>query len=174
MSNEYNNNKRWTKEEEEVLRKIIFRGKREGKTMAQSIMHASYRLGRSEVSCSYRWNNDVASKPGVREVFRKIVPGEEKPTDTRYVVPKEEPKTAMEDVTKEIMQNPIYSKVLNEMLAAQRKQVAYGMDKYVETLNPNSWSVVETIDHIISETVDKLHYLAMLKIKLIEKLERES
>ncbi len=43
--------------------------------------------------------------------------------------------------------------------------MAYGLEKYPEPLNADTWSIIETIDHIIDETIDKLHYLVMLRIK---------
>ena len=51
--------------------------------------------------------------------------------------------------------------------------MAYGLDKYPEPLNADTWSTIETIDHIIDESIDKLHYLVMLRIKLERKLEEE-
>ena len=62
--------------------------------------------------------------------------------------------------------NQIYFEVRRRMIDAQRKQVKYGIAKYPEPLNADTWSTIETIDHIIDETIDKLHYLTMLKIKL--------
>lgn len=90
--------------------------------------------------------------------------------DVRYRNPKQEPQATEEEVSKTIEETEIYRKAKEEILKAQRKQVAYGIDKYPEPLNADSWSTVETIEHIIDETIDKLHYLVMLKIKL----EREA
>lgn len=104
--------------------------------------------------------------------------------DTRYNTPKESPKTADHLVEKTVIDTEIYriariailrhntigheSKAI--ILGAQRKQVAYGLDKYPEPLNPNTWSIDETIDHIMDESIDKLHYLVMLRIKLEQRL----
>lgn len=86
---------------------------------------------------------------------------------------KEAPKTDRKDVHKEIQSNEIYRRVRMAMYAAQERQVAYGMDKYPETLTADTWTTLETIDHIISETVDKLHYLTMLRIKEEKRLMDE-
>lgn len=95
--------------------------------------------------------------------------------DTRYLKPKEDPIAPDGVVDKLIQENPIYREAHQRlMLSSQRKQVAYGFDKYVETLNVNSWDTIETLDHIIDESIDKLHYLIMLKMKIQMKLERGS
>jgi len=90
----------------------------------------------------------------------------EEKVDLRYNQPKGDPKTKYEKVTETIENTPIYKEVQDHILNAQRRQVAYGMDKYPEPLNKDSWSTSETIDHIIEETIDQLHYLVMLKMKL--------
>ena len=104
--------------------------------------------------------------------------------DTRYYEPKEKPKASRELVDKTVRDTEIYRRaklaILSDsdltvhskevILNAQRKQVAYGIDKYPEPLNPNTWSSVETIDHIFDESIDKLHYLVMLTIKLEQEL----
>lgn len=93
---------------------------------------------------------------------------EKKFVDTRYNVPKGGPVTEVDVIDTTIASNDIYSRVREGMLNAQRKQVGYGLDKYPEPLNANTWTTVETIDHIIDETIDKLHYLTMLRIKLVD------
>lgn len=90
--------------------------------------------------------------------------------DTRYNVPKEEPKASQESINQTIMETEIYRKAKLAILQAQKKQVAYGIDKYPEPLNSNTWSTLETIDHIIDESIDKLHYLVMLRIKMEQQL----
>ena len=87
--------------------------------------------------------------------------------DKRYNKPKMFPKIPDEIVEQAIKDNDIYSEVRDLMLNAQRKQVAYGLEKYPETLNQDSWGTIETIEHIIEETVDQLHYLVMLKNKMM-------
>lgn len=95
-------------------------------------------------------------------------------SDPRYNVPKEEPKASKELVEKTIEETQIYHEAKNYILKhAQPKQVAYGLDKYPEPLNANTWSTIETIDHIIDESVDKLHYLVMLRIKLEKQLDEK-
>jgi hypothetical protein len=91
---------------------------------------------------------------------------EEPKGDTRYNKPKEDPKSSQEQIDKAILETEIYRKAKIAILQAQRKQIGYGLDKYPETLNPNSWSILETLDHIIEESIDKLHYEVMLRIKL--------
>lgn len=90
----------------------------------------------------------------------------EEEADTRYNVPRLPPNAGAMDIEHAISDNEIYSKTREAILNAQRRQVAYGLDKYPEPLNADTWTIIETIDHIISETADKLHYLTMLKIKL--------
>lgn len=87
--------------------------------------------------------------------------------DARYNVPKQEPKVSEEDITRTIETTSIYAKAKEVILNAQRRQVAYGIEKYPEPLNANTWSTVETIDHIIDESIDKLHYLVMLRERLL-------
>jgi hypothetical protein len=93
--------------------------------------------------------------------------------DTRYNIPKEAPKASEELISKTIRETEIYRRVNLHILNAQRKQVAYGLDKYTEPLNANTWSIIETIDHIIDESIDKLHYLVMLRIKFEESAAKE-
>lgn len=112
--------------------------------------------------------------------------------DTRYNTPKEEPKASPKSVDNVIKQTEIYRRAKlvilqgqNEksdsydvakdvILKAQQKQVAYGIDKYPEPLNPNTWDVIETLDHAIDEGIDKLHYLVMLHIKMQQILVGEN
>jgi len=103
---------------------------------------------------------------------RKILSGDFKP-DYRYRNPKEAPKVSEELITKTINDTEIYSKAREAMFNAQRKQVAYGIEKYPEPLNADTWSIIETIEHTIDESVDKLHYLVMLKIQLERLLVEE-
>lgn len=90
--------------------------------------------------------------------------------DFRYNEPKESPKASEELVNNTIAETEIYRKAKLAILQAQKKQVAYGLDKYPEPLNPNTWDILETIDHIIEESVDRLHYLVMLRIKMEQQL----
>lgn len=109
-----------------------------------------------------------------------MVDGEPHNMDTRYNVPKKAPKASEELVEETIMNTEIYRRarlaiVQSEMLSgetrtailhAQSKQVAYGLDKYPEPLNPNTWTIGETVEHIMDESIDRLHYLIMLRIKM--------
>jgi hypothetical protein len=90
--------------------------------------------------------------------------------DMRYKIPKTQPKTPQDTVDRTIVENEIYRKAKVSILNAQRKQVGYGLDKYPEPLNSNTWDTIETIDHIIEESIDKLHYLVMLRIKLEQEM----
>lgn len=78
---------------------------------------------------------------------------------------KQKPKATEEEVSKAIAENPIYAEAIEQY----RGQIAYGIDKYPETLNLNTWTLVETLDHKISEMVDELNYTIMLK-QQIQKL----
>lgn len=96
--------------------------------------------------------------------------------DTRYNDPKGKPQVTSEEIEGAISENKIYSKVRELMMETgvgetgldiQRRQVGYGLVKYPETLNGDTWSTVETIDHILEESVDRLHYLVMLRNNLM-------
>ena len=94
--------------------------------------------------------------------------------DNRYNKPKlVQPLATDAAAAKAIEENPYYREV-NAMLKdeeskeAQMKQVKYGLDKYPETLNGESWDIYEVLDHITSELVDGLHYISLLKAKLKE------
>lgn len=91
--------------------------------------------------------------------------------DPRYNTPKEKPKFSQEEIDAVIGGNPIYKEVKLLLNDAQREQVGYGMGKYPEPLNDETWGVIETLDHIISEDIDKLHYTVMLKVKLMKLLK---
>ena len=113
--------------------------------------------------------------------------------DSRYRKPKQEPKAKNEEIDQTIDNNDIYRRVRNfilkekrrmeiaaygtqdyiqiekasdVLLSSQRKQIAYGIDKYPESLNASSWSMIESMRHILDETIDKIHYLKMLHIQL--------
>lgn len=94
--------------------------------------------------------------------------------DPRYNEPKQAPKASEELVEETIEATEIYKRAKELILKAQRGQVAYGLDKYPEPLNADTWSMLETIDHIIDESIDKLHYLVMLRIKLEKESEKET
>lgn len=91
--------------------------------------------------------------------------------DERYREPKGNHKADDLEIDKAMESTRIYKEAKEHILKAQRNQVGYGIDKYPEPLNADTWSIVETIDHIISEGVDELHYLAMLRIKMLDLLD---
>jgi hypothetical protein len=106
-----------------------------------------------------------------KKAFKKFVEADGKASadeeaDPRYNVPKKKPKFTQEEIDAVIGDNEIYSELKQLLNDAQREQVGYGMGKYPESLNDETWSVIETLDHIIGEDIDRLHYLIMLKIKL--------
>lgn len=109
------------------------------------------------------------------EILNKLSKQQEyynKPTgDIRYNEPKSEPETSYEDAEDAIQANQIYREAKERILRAQNHQVRYGLDKYPEALNPDSWDILETIDHAMDEMVDQMHYMQMLRIKLEERLE---
>jgi len=86
--------------------------------------------------------------------------------DSRYNVPKEEPKVSESLIDKTISETEIYRKAKMLIMGAQRKQVGYGLDKYPKPLSADVWDILETIDHIVDESIDKLHYQVMLRIHL--------
>lgn len=86
--------------------------------------------------------------------------------DERYNKPKMEPSANIEDIEKVIGSTEIYRRARALINSSQRRQIGYGMEKYPEPLNADTWSTIETIDHIIEESIDRLHYLVMLRIKL--------
>ena len=123
------------------------------------------------------WANAEAgfiTLPNIDKPYKEIDTDGPDMSDPRYNVPKEEPKASKELVEKTIEETQIYREAKNYILKhAQPKQVAYGLDKYPEPLNANTWSTIETIDHIIDESVDKLHYLVMLRIKLERQIDEK-
>jgi hypothetical protein len=110
----------------------------------------------------------------VRELIKPEEPTPDDRGDVRYNQPKEAPKASEELVDETIEDTEIYKRAKERVLQAQRKQVAYGLDKYPTPLNADVWDILETIDHIIDEGVDKLHYLIMLQIHLERMAEREA
>lgn len=86
--------------------------------------------------------------------------------DMRYLNPKGPHGLSNETIDRAIELNPIYTESLNLL----RNQVGYGMTKYPETLNPLSWTMVETLDHKAQEQVDELQYTIMLKHQIIKYL----
>lgn len=91
--------------------------------------------------------------------------------DVRYKKPKEAPKASDKLVEETINDTEIYREAKERILKAQRKQVAYGLDKYPKPLSADVWDIYETIDHIIDEHVDGLHYIVMLQMHLKRLLE---
>lgn len=105
-------------------------------------------------------------------VLKSMCEVQEKP-DQRYLKPKPKPTATKEEIDKVIASTEIYKQVSDLMHGAQREQIAYGMGKYPEPLNADTWTIIETIDHILGETIDKLHYLTMLKLKFLEQEENK-
>lgn len=73
-----------------------------------------------------------------------------------------------EEVTKydvaSINQNAILTQVLDKLITQTNK----GIEKYGETVNPDSYETIEWIDHAIEESIDHIVYLTVLKQKMIE------
>lgn len=86
--------------------------------------------------------------------------------DNRYKDPKKAPEASEKLIEETINDTEIYKRAKEIILNAQKGQVGYGMDKYPEPLSANTWSMIETMKHIIEESVDKLHYQVMMLIKL--------
>lgn len=111
-------------------------------------------------------DEEILNKLGKQQEYYNKLTG-----DIRYNEPKSEPETSYEDAEDAIQANQIYREAKERILRAQNHQVRYGLDKYPEALNPDSWDILETIDHAMDEMVDQMHYMQMLRIKLEERLE---
>jgi hypothetical protein len=75
-----------------------------------------------------------------------------------------------EEVMETLHENEIYRRAKARMAGVQNNQIAYGLRKYPEPLNSDTWTILQTIRHIQEEHVDALHYLTMLEIKLEQML----
>lgn len=94
--------------------------------------------------------------------------------DHRYLVPKGPHGISVEEIDRVISETPIYREAREALKDAQRNQVGYGISKYPEPLTADSWTIIESLEHDISETADGLHYKIMLKDqlkKIVEELE---
>lgn len=107
----------------------------------------------------------MMDKFNLQQLFGKQIQ-EQKAGDARYNEPKEAPKADEKLVEETIEQTEIYRRAKELILKAQKKQVAYGLDKYPTPLSADVWDILETIDHILDESIDKTHYLVMLRIHL--------
>lgn len=116
---------------------------------------------------------DEAIETALRQTYNMDIAGVEPKGDARYNTPKEEPKTDSAKARETIEETEIYLRAKEHILKAQERQVSYGLDKYPEPLNADTWSTIETIDHIIDESVDRLHYLVMLRIKFEQQFDKE-
>jgi hypothetical protein len=67
-----------------------------------------------------------------------------------------------EDIPKQIQNNDILKEV-QELLLKQTKK---GLEKYGNTVNPDDYTLLEWIDHVLQEKVDELVYLVTLKHKI--------
>lgn len=65
-----------------------------------------------------------------------------------------------------INKNEILTKVLDKLITQTNK----GIEKYGETVNPDSYETIEWIDHAIEESIDHIVYLTVLKEKMIENI----
>lgn len=110
---------------------------------------------------------------GDNYIAEELKDGIESNKDDRYKIPKGEPKASDELVDRTIEETEIYRRAKELILKAQRKQVAYGLDKYTTPLSADVWDILETIDHILDESIDKTHYLVMLRIHLERIAERQ-
>lgn len=68
-------------------------------------------------------------------------------------------------IQQEIRRNEVLNEIQNKLINQTQK----GLDKYGHTVQVDSLSTVEWIDHAIEETIDKLVYLTCIK----KSLERE-
>jgi hypothetical protein len=126
-------------------------------------------------------NNSIYGKFSVNDIIQAGIDAKpfwekgakRKEPDTRYNVPKEEPKVSDEKVEETIEATEIYRRAKELIFKHQCKQVGYGLDKYPNPLSADVWDILETIDHIIDESIDKLHYLVMLRIHLERQGKKE-
>ena len=88
--------------------------------------------------------------------------------DTRYNTPKEKHKASDEQIDQTINETEIYRKAKERILKHQQGQVGYGIDKYPEPLNADTWTIFETLDHAMDESIDRMHYFEMLRDKFEE------
>lgn len=145
--------------------------------------HHMYELRNSDMLGMYIEKINKATKwKSINDVREKM--GMERIGDPRYNEPKGAPKASEEQIEETILATEIYRQARlaiirdqiltpearSAILKVQAKQVAYGIDKYPEPLNANTWDTSETIDHILDESIDRLHYLVMLRIKLEQAL----
>lgn len=63
-----------------------------------------------------------------------------------------------------VNKNAILTQVLDKLITQTNK----GVDKYGETVNPDSYETIEWIDHAIEESIDHIVYLTVLKQKIVE------
>lgn len=63
-----------------------------------------------------------------------------------------------------VNKNAILTQVLDKLITQTNK----GVDKYGETVNPNSYETIEWIEHAIEESIDHIVYLTVLKQKIVE------
>lgn len=63
-----------------------------------------------------------------------------------------------------INKNEILTQVLHKLVTQTEK----GIEKYGETVNPDSYETIEWIDHAIEESIDHIVYLTVLKNQLVE------
>lgn len=117
-------------------------------------------------------NSEVEEYP-VQKHIHDIARAVEGYKDPRYNEPKGKHKASEEQIDEAIENTEIYKRAKELILKAQRGQIGYGIDKYPETLNANTWTMIETMHHIIDESVDKLHYEVMLLIKLERDAEKQ-
>lgn len=59
----------WTKAEDDVLIKIIYRFVREGRTQMEAFEYAAHRTGRTGAACGFRWNKELRGDIGVHNEF---------------------------------------------------------------------------------------------------------
>ena len=150
---------RWTEEEKHIVGRIVAHELGIGKTEEEAFEQAAFRTERSLYSIRAQWYSELKSK---YNDFRYIIEYKHKARDLRYNEQKPEIDEMKEKAREVLEENEIYKRVNERQLA----QIAYGLKKYPEPLNQDTWSMLETIDHIMDEFTDAMHYLEMLKMKL--------
>jgi hypothetical protein len=123
------------------------------------------------------------AKEAVEHVIERLIPNVSMENMPKLVVPngkgmefgvmKAAPTATEEQITETIDGNEIYRRVRAAVNSPQRTQVAYGIGKYPEPLNADTWTIIETINHAVGEVADLLHYLTMLQIKFEKMGDRD-
>lgn len=133
-----------------------------------AITGSKYRQEQIDFGAAFAQGMDKALEPGEKKDTSKVI------RDHRYNEPKTKHKATEEQIDEALESTEIYKRAKELILNAQRGQIGYGIDKYPRTLSADVWNILETIDHILGEDIDKTHYLVMLRIHLERMVKEET